>query len=107
MLGVPCPELLKNHIWLPLILFKVLAVGCSVAHMSLPHVFKPYFEHLNHPIPKESQNGNTYYQFRPTCKIDEYMHAKLTQYHYLQYAMLFMLLVTYLRILTSGVPLAG
>lgn len=60
-LGINCPELVKNHIWLPLIILKVLIVGCSVTHLSQPHIFNPYFEHLNSPIAKLSESGNVYY----------------------------------------------
>lgn len=107
LLGVSCPEVIKNHIWLPLILLKVIIVGCSVTHLQQPHIFNPFFEHLNSPIPMMSENGSVYYQFRQTCKNDDKLRSQLTWYHYLQAATLLLLIVTYIRVLTSGVSLTG
>ena len=44
LLGVPCAEVVKNHIWLLLILLKTAIVGCSLAHLTNPEVFRGWFE---------------------------------------------------------------
>ena len=36
LLGIRCPEILKNHVWLILIAIKTAIVGLSVAHLSQP-----------------------------------------------------------------------
>ena len=105
VLGVPCPELVKNHVWLLLILLKCLIVGCSVTHLSQPHIFNPYFDHLNSPVSMQSESGSVYYLFKSECKEDKNLNKQLHMYYYFQGATLLFLFITYLRILLSGVPL--
>lgn len=42
-LGIECPELIKNHVWLFLIIFKMIIVGCSLTHLTQPDIFSNYF----------------------------------------------------------------
>ena len=44
LLGIHCPELLKNHVWLLLILLKTVLVGCSITHLTRPDMFAEFFE---------------------------------------------------------------
>ena len=43
-LGLHCPELLKNHVWLLLILFKTAIVGCSISHHLYPEMFTDFMQ---------------------------------------------------------------
>ena len=46
-LGVRCSDLVKNHVWLLLILLKTVLVGASVTHMLRPDVFSPVFDGID------------------------------------------------------------
>ena len=43
ILGVPCPNFLKTHVWLLLILFKAFLVGSSIVLFSHPDLYKQSF----------------------------------------------------------------
>ena len=47
LLGVRCPEFFKNHIWILLIILKLLLVGCSLTHQLKPDFFATFFEGIN------------------------------------------------------------
>lgn len=42
LLGVECPEIFKNHVWLLLIVAKTALVGCSVMHLTQPDIFNKF-----------------------------------------------------------------
>ena len=44
MLGLPCPDVVKSHVWLFLLLLKMLTIGCSIIYFTFP---KKFYEQSN------------------------------------------------------------
>ena len=103
LLGVACPELVKNHVWLLLAVFKTTIVGCSFMHLAQPDLFNGFFA-LGEKF-QPAQEGKGTYRFTPLCRDDLTIHSQLLWYYYWQATVIFLLAVTYLRILRSGVSL--
>ena len=83
-LGVECNEIIKNHIWLALIVVKTTLVGCSLIHLTNPDFFADYFEKMTTPsFATQDQDGSsifrgadsdqTSFKFTPACKEDSYL----------------------------------
>lgn len=109
LLGVECPEIIKNHIWLLLIVAKTALVGCSVMHLTQPDLFNKLFLFQVDAAPATFQmaGGETTLHFKLSCLDDGSIQTQLYRYYYTQSAILFFLGITYVRILRSGVSLMG
>lgn len=79
-LGVRFPELLKNHIWLLLIVLKTAILGFSLAQLTKPDFFANFFQNYStqavvEPDPHSNnvfQGTERKYKFTPTtCKDDK------------------------------------
>ena len=44
MLGLPCPDFVKSHIWLFLLMIKTTAIGFSVLYFTFPKTFYRHWE---------------------------------------------------------------
>lgn len=119
LLGVKCPELLKNHVWLLLILLKTALVGCSVTHLSQPELFADFFAAFgSHSLQDATEAGKSggqqennvmkgksskaSFHFVAACSSDQYLQEQLVWYYYWQGSILLFLMITYLRVLSSG-----
>ena len=115
LLGIRCPEILKNHVWLVLIVAKTAIVGLSMAHLSQPQMFSDFLIYLDTsatgPVAMETAAAGqaTKLRFRPvvSCKSDDTLHQQLIRYFYWQGATLLFLFITYIRVLLSGVSLTS
>lgn len=106
LLGVECPELLKNHIWLLLIVVKTTLVGFSLMHLVQPDMFSRLFLFQVEPLTSNFSgggDGDTTLRFTLSCLDDVNVQTQLYRYYYWQGAILLFLGITYIRILRSGV----
>ena len=82
LLGIRCPEILKNHVWLVLIVAKTAIVGLSVAHLTQPQIFSDFLIYLDTTLTgsvamETAATGQaTELRFRPvgSCKSDDTLH---------------------------------
>ena len=116
-LGVQCPELVKNHVWLLLIVFKTVLVGCSFTHLTQPDYFSGFFKGSAGPFQSSQQGAEFRWGMTEDsqqkdvlnlpCKDDQNMQLQLFRYYYWSGTVLLFLFITYIRILRSGVDLTA
>ena len=105
-LGLNCPEVIKNHVWLALMLIKTTLVGCSITLLTKPNFFYDTNKSLFNGTEEGKFDTSKAFHFTPQC-FDSGNFVILERYYYLQGVTMFFLLITYVRILRSGVKLSG